>query len=194
MSRPGAVPCDEVRRILAGLVPTHGTGEQQTASGQWVSFRDAVAWHEAAHAVVFRAFGVGILGASIDPVLAARAAGVGYCHTENMDAFDEATQHRVKAIGAMAGPIITSGVREGLGIPEYFLGTESLSRVDAKIIDAANATLPEGGPDFEETCQHRAVTIILTRREAYAAVVAALLTHETLDAAAFAALLAGHPL
>jgi hypothetical protein len=182
--------------ILSSLIPTHDAGERQTATGRWVSCRDAVAWHEAAHAVVFRALGVGILGVSIDPVLAARIAGKGkgYCHTADMNEFDEETKHRVKAIGAMAGPIATNAVRRGLGVAEDFLGTESLSVIDAADVDAANEALPEGGPDFESRCQHQAMTIIFERQEAYAATVAALLEHETLEAEAFAALLADHPI
>jgi hypothetical protein len=163
MSESNLISGAGVQRILAELVPTHDAGERQTSSGQWVSMRDAVAWHEAAHAVVFGAFGVRVLGVSIDPLLSAGVQGIGFCHVADLDGADQATVHRVKAISIMAGPMVTSAVRQGLGVDEYFWGTESLSQKDAEGLDAANAALPEGGPNFEALCQQRVITVILHR-------------------------------
>jgi hypothetical protein len=131
---------------------------------------------------------------SIDPVLSAGVRAVGFCHVADQVGNDEETVHRINAISIMAGPIVTAAVREGLGLDEYFWGTESLSVRDAEGIDAAIAALPEGGPDFETLCQQRAIRVVMDWRPVYAAVVAALLEHTTLDAEAFAAVVAPFPL
>jgi hypothetical protein len=192
MSDAATMTGDEVKATLSALVPTHDEGEQQTASGRWVSERDAVTWHEAAHAVVYRAFGGRVLELSIDPERGPPES-VGFCHIASLEGCDALTDLRVRAITTMAGPIVTVAIREGLAIEEALWGTESLSARDAVDLDAANAALLEGGPEFEELCQQKAITVVLTRREAFAAIVAALLDRETLDEAALDELLTRIP-
>ena len=54
-------------------------------------------------------------------------------------------------------------------------------------------SIPEAGADYELVCRARAEALLWEHRAAYGRIVQALLTHETLDAEAFAACIAGTP-
>jgi hypothetical protein len=187
----------EAARELAEVVPTHEAGEAQTAAGQWVTLQDALAWHEAGHAIVYAALGRQVELVTIDPARAreaepGRSANVanGTCKTSAPRDSDPLDLARQTAVGSLAGVVAAMAVRVGLGLA---LATtqERFSHVDEANFEQAKAMFPEAGLDYPSVCLTEAFRLLREHRDAYGRVVQALLTRRTLEREDFAAEIVG---
>jgi hypothetical protein len=180
-------------QTFAAVVPTHATSDLphaiEVAPGRWVGLDDTSAWHEAGHAVAYMHFRLRVATVTIEPQ---QEGGAGFCRGEQprervfgrfrADDRDQWWQGTVMHSAAiMAGPVAANAVRTGLGIPRAIM-VETLSPVDEELIARDWAATPGITRDaFELNCRNLASHILTERRQAFGAIVAALVEHRTLD-------------
>ena len=207
-SRAGAA---DAGSPLAEFVPTHpadyrpGVSKVRLASGRFIDRLDMSAWHEAGHAVAFLALGWSIRYLSVarpaaglaDPIYATPDWWAGECRADPPpmpDRDHERRQYHAMAVATMAGPVAARAVRIDLGFQtrrDEELHTETLNAEgDGLTLTLAQTVLgiaPDDAAAFERDVREEATAILIAHRRVYGALVAALLTHQLLNAAEVAA-------
>jgi hypothetical protein len=187
----GGLPANAAT-LIAEVVPTHATDDLlhpvQVTPGHWIGRDDISAWHEAGHAVAYLHFRLRVALLTIEPPV---EGGAGFCRGEQprdqvfgrfvRDRQDNWWQGSVIHTAAiMAGPVAANAVRTGFGISSPLM-VELLSPVDEEIIAREKAVTPGADDAFEQNCRTIASIIVLDHRDAFGALVQALVEHRTLE-------------
>lgn len=154
----------------------------QVPAGGWFTLLDQMAWHEAAHAVVYAAYGWIVELVTIDPHRSL-SEGQGSCTALPRRLQEERVALEVHAIAGCAGAIGAAMIFIGLGLERMKSDVTIMSPSDrAQLSRFCEVVLGEPlSPPIEDDCKRIASDLLYQHRTAYGALVAALVQRQTLD-------------